>query len=208
MATSRRVHVRGEDPQPNVEEQISQQSEIRKPVIIKKIKTRLPLHELHINGQNQTNNNDSREPIPSPTMPPLEDAEARSECKEINTTETLLSVEIRAKISRNFPQLDQHTVAPPRVVDSSTNTPIWGNTDKINSQPQTTDIQHYKYIQSTTTESSQYLDPDASDDDGHRECGLGEYKNCPDNPANRPTMQHQEGNFDESYPDPSDRGIT
>ena len=71
-------------------------------------------------------------------------------------------------------------------------------------------LPYYEYIEVTATESgsSQYLDPDSSDDDGHRECGLGGYENCPDNPANRPTMQHQEGNFDESFPDPSDRGIT
>lgn len=71
-------------------------------------------------------------------------------------------------------------------------------------------LPHYEYVELTATESesSQYLDPDSSDDDGHKECGLGGYKYCPDNPANRQTTQHQEGNFDEDYPDPSDRGIT
>ena len=70
-------------------------------------------------------------------------------------------------------------------------------------------LPYYEYIKLTATEreSPQHLDPDSSDDDGHKECGLGGYKNCPDNPANRPTTQHQGDNFDENYPDPSDRGI-
>ena len=60
----------------------------------------------------------------------------------------------------------------------------------------------------TESKSSQYLDPDSSDEDGHKECGLGGYENCLDNPANSPTTQHQEDNFDASYLDPSDKGIT
>ena len=71
-------------------------------------------------------------------------------------------------------------------------------------------LPYYEYIELTATESesSQYLDPNSSDNDDHKECGLGGYKNCPDNPANRPTTQHQGDNFNENYPDPSDRGIT
>jgi hypothetical protein len=71
-------------------------------------------------------------------------------------------------------------------------------------------LPYYEYFEFTTSESesSPYLDPDSSDDDGHKECGLGGYKHCPDNPANHSTAQHQEDNFDEKYPDPSDRGIT
>ena len=142
----RRAHVRGEEPQPNVEEPFPQGTNVRKPVIIKKIETRSPLHELYLDSQNQTDNNDPREPIPSPTMPPLEDTEARSECEEIDTTEILLPVEIRAKIIRNFLRPDQHTVAPPRVVESSTNTPNWQNSDKIDSPPKTTDMGSHSNI--------------------------------------------------------------
>ena len=69
---------------------------------------------------------------------------------------------------------------------------------------------HYEYIELTTSESEslQYLDPDSLDDDGHKDCGLGGYRYCPDNPANYQTTRHQEGNSDKSYPDPSDRRIT
>ena len=69
---------------------------------------------------------------------------------------------------------------------------------------------HYEYIELTTTESKslQYSDPDSSDDNGHKDCGLGGYSYCPDNPPNYQTTQYQEGNFDENHPDPSDRGIT
>ena len=71
-------------------------------------------------------------------------------------------------------------------------------------------LPNYKYVEliATESESSQYLDLDSSDDDGHKECGLGGYKYCPDNLANCPTTRHQECNFDGNYPDPSDRGIT
>ena len=51
-------------------------------------------------------------PLPSPTMPPLEDATAKSERREIDAAKTLLPVEIRAKTGRNLPQIDQHTVPP------------------------------------------------------------------------------------------------
>ena len=64
----------------------------------------------------------------------------------------------------------------------------------------------YKYIESppTGSESSQRPDTDSSDDDGHGECGLGGYENCPDNPANR----RARGDSDGSTQDSSDRGIT
>ena len=69
---------------------------------------------------------------------------------------------------------------------------------------------HYEYVELTTSdsESSQYLDPDSSDDDGHRDCGLGGYEYCPDNPANYRTTQYQEGDSNKNHPDSSDRGIT
>ena len=68
----------------------------------------------------------------------------------------------------------------------------------------------YEYIELTTSdsESSQYLDPDSSDDDGHGDCGLGGYEYCPDNPANYRTIRHQEGDLNKNRPDPSYRGIT
>ena len=139
---ARRVHVRGEDPQPNVEEPISQQSAVRKPIILKKIVTRLPLRELHLNGQNQTSDNEHREPIPSPTMPPLEDATAKSERREIVAADTLLPVEKKTKIGRNLPQIDQYTVAPPQVADLSTNTPSRQNATNIDSQQTTNMVSH------------------------------------------------------------------
>ena len=68
----------------------------------------------------------------------------------------------------------------------------------------------YECVELTTTgsESPQYLDPNSLDEDSHKECGLGGYKNCSDNPANYSTARYQEDNFDENHPDPSDRGIT
>ena len=69
---------------------------------------------------------------------------------------------------------------------------------------------HYEYIELTTSESksSQYLDPDSSDDDGYKDCRLGGYRYCPDNPANYQITRYQEGNPDKNYPDPFNRGIT
>jgi hypothetical protein len=67
----------------------------------------------------------------------------------------------------------------------------------------------YEYIELTSdSKSSQYLDPDSSDDDGHRDCGRGGYEYCPDNPANYRTTRHQTDDLNKNSPDPSDRGIT
>ena len=68
----------------------------------------------------------------------------------------------------------------------------------------------YEYLEITTSDSetSQCPDPDSSDDDGHKDCGLGGYEHCPDNPANYRATQHRENDFDKDHPDPSDRGIT
>ena len=120
----RRVYVRGEDPQPKVEVPILQQPAVRKPVVLRKTVTRQPLHELHPNGQHYTTDSEYRDPTPSPTMPPLENATANT----YHILEALLPVEIRAKLSRNSPQIDEPTVAPPQVSDLSTNTPSQQNT--------------------------------------------------------------------------------
>ena len=71
-------------------------------------------------------------------------------------------------------------------------------------------LPYYEYSEVNTTEnkSPPYLGSDYSDDDGQRECGLGGYENCPDNPANHPIAQHQEDNFEENHPDPNDRWVT
>ena len=147
-----RVHVRGEDPQPNVEVPIPQQSAVRKPVVLKKIVTRLPLRELHQNGQSQPNENEHRDPIPSPTMPTLEDAMVK--LKVSHFAEALLPVEIRAKIGRNLLQIDQFTVAPPQVADLSTNTPNRQNTTNIESQQETTNMVSHSSISKPDTKIS------------------------------------------------------
>ena len=137
----RRVHVRGEDPQPNVEVPILQQPAVRKPVLLKKIVTRQPLRELHPNGQHHTTDSEHRDPIPSPTMPPLENTTANT----YHFAEALLPVEIRAKLSRNLPHIDEPTVAPPQVTDLSTNTP---------SQQKTTDMVSHSSISKPDTKIS------------------------------------------------------
>ena len=50
----------------------------------------------------------------------------------------------------------------------------------------------YECIELTTSdsESSQCPGLDSSDDDGHKDCGLGGYGRCPDNPANYQAMQY------------------
>ena len=60
-------------------------------------------------------------------MPPLEDATAN----ENYSAEALPPVEIRTNISRNSPQVEESTVAPPPVIELST---------KILSQQQTTSM--------------------------------------------------------------------
>ena len=57
-------------------------------------------------------------------------------------------------------------------------------------------LPYYEYSETTTTEDGNplYLESDCSDDDGHRECGLEGYKNCPDDPTNYPTTQYRKNN--------------
>ena len=74
-------------------------------------------------------------------------------------------------------------------------------------------LPYYEYSEETNTAATEdrdplYLELDYSDDDGHRECGLVGYENCPDNPARHSTARHQVDSFEENYPDPNDRGIT
>ena len=64
-------------------------------------------------------------------------------------------------------------------------------------------LPNYEYFDEennmATTEGS-YLgskESNTSDDDGHKECGIGGYKNCPDNPERRSTSG-EEDSFDEN----------
>ena len=82
LVPARRVHVRGEDPQPVVKEAVPQRTEMRPSVGVKKIEIQSP-SALHPGRQDLRCNYGLEEPLPSPTMPPLEDAEARFEYHEI-----------------------------------------------------------------------------------------------------------------------------
>jgi hypothetical protein len=71
---------------------------------------------------------------------------------------------------------------------------------------------HYEYCDKPNTTATEDTDPlylgsDYSDDDGHRECGLGGYENCPDNPARRSKAQ-EDDSFEANEPDPDNTGIT
>ena len=111
-----------------------------------------------------TRNYGLEEPLPSPTMPPLEDAEARFEYREIGTTEILLPIEIRAKLIRTFPRLNQHTTVLPHVAELATNgvnrqksdndaeQPERAKSQKNNSLSQTTDMgSHSETVKPDTT---------------------------------------------------------
>ena len=56
LSPARRVHVRGKDPQPNVEEAVPQQTKVRTPVVVKKIETQLSSSTLHPDRQDLTCN--------------------------------------------------------------------------------------------------------------------------------------------------------
>jgi hypothetical protein len=118
----RRVNVRGEDPQPNLEVPL-----LKQPVILKKTVTRQPLRELHLNDQMHTADSEPRNPVPSPTMSPLEDATVNNNY----FAEAMPPFEIRTNISRDSLQIEESTVAPPPVIELST---------KILSQQQTTSM--------------------------------------------------------------------
>ena len=97
-------------------------------------------------------------------MPPLEDAEARFEYREIGTTKILLPIEIRAKLIRTFPRLNQHTTVLPHVAELATNgvnrqksdndaeQPERAKSQKNNSLSQTTDMgSHSETVKPDTT---------------------------------------------------------
>ena len=68
----------------------------------------------------------------------MEDAEARFEYLDIDSTEILLPIEVWAKLIQTFPFLNQYTVAPPQVVELATNEPDWQKPNNNDSLPQTT----------------------------------------------------------------------
>ena len=163
LVPARKVHVRGEDPHSVVKEADPQRTGARQPVDVKKMEIQPP-SALHPGHQDSTCNYRFEKPIPSPTMPPLEDAEARFEYHEIGTTKILLPIEIRAKLIQTFPGLDQHTPALPREYKLVANEVNWTKLDNdagqlgkaksqqhSNSLPQTTDMgSHTKDVKPDT----------------------------------------------------------
>ena len=135
LVTTRRIHVRGEDPQPIVKEAVPQPTKPGTSIYIKKIEIRSPI-ELHPECQVMTNSTEIEKPVPLPTMPPLEDAETKFKYQETGAIEILLPIEIRAKLIQTFPRLDQNTTELPHVVKLAANDNDWPKTDRDAEQPE------------------------------------------------------------------------
>ena len=67
--------------------------------------------------------------VPSPTMPPLEDADTRFEYHETGAMEILLPIKIRAKLIQTFPRLDQNTMVLRHMVEMAANEKNWPKPD-------------------------------------------------------------------------------
>ena len=106
------MHIRGEDPQPDDEGAIPRRAKVEQLVIVKKIETQLLSSTSHSNHQYSSCHYEPEEPIPSPTMPPLEDPGAWHEYNELDAAETLLPIKIQAKVTRTSPSPDRHATAP------------------------------------------------------------------------------------------------
>lgn len=72
-------------------------------------------------------------------------------------------------------------------------------------------LPHHEYFEEATKAITEgYLgseESNTSDDDGHRECGLGGYENCPDNPA-RYSTSREEDSFEDNKSESGNAGTT
>ena len=117
----RRIHVRGENPRPDEEGAAPRQARVEQPIVVKKIEAQLSPNASH---QDSPHHCEPSEPVPSPTMPPLEDPDFWLGYGEFGTVETFLPVEIRAKVVQTFLHLDQRPTAPPDVIGLAENSTI------------------------------------------------------------------------------------
>ena len=118
---TQRVHIRGEDPQPDEERAIPQQAKVEQPIIVKKIEAQLSSSASHSNHQHPSCQYYPKDPIPSPTMPPLEDPDTWHGYSKFDAVEAVLPVEIRAKVTQTFPLPHRRATGPPDTADLALN---------------------------------------------------------------------------------------
>jgi hypothetical protein len=87
--------------------------------------------------------------VPSPTMPPLEDADTRFEYHETGAMEILLPIKIRAKLIQTFPRLDQNTMVLPHVVEMAANEKNWPKPDSNAEQQEVVKPRNSESLQQT-----------------------------------------------------------
>ena len=75
-------------------------------------------------------------PMPSPTMPPLEDADVRFLYYGTSAMEVFLPIETKAKLIQTFQRLDQNTTVLPHVVELAINDINWPKTNEDTKRPE------------------------------------------------------------------------
>ena len=96
-----------------------------------------------------TKDTEIEKPVPSPKMPPLEDAETRFEYHKTGAMEILLPIEIRAKLIPTFPLLDQNTTVLPHAVELAANDNNCPKTDSDAEHPERVKLRDSDSLQQT-----------------------------------------------------------
>ena len=89
-------------------------------------------------------------PMPSPTMPPLEDADVRLLYYGTSAIKVFLPIETKAKLIKTFPHLDQNATVLPHMVQLAINNNNWPKPNEDTKRPEKGKPQDSNSLQRTT----------------------------------------------------------
>ena len=139
---ARRVCNEDENPQPDDKRATSRRAETERPVVIKRIETQLLINT---GNQNLAHHREPEEPIPSPTMPPLEDPDMWHEYSELGELGAHLPAVTQARVTRTPSHIAQYVPTLLSTADSMRN---------IKTQQDTVDSQGQRGDQNTSSSPS------------------------------------------------------
>ena len=139
---ARRVCNEDENPQPDDKRAAPRRAETERPVVIKRIETQLLLST---GNQNLTHHREPEEPIPSPTMPPLEDPDMWHEYSELEELGAHLPAVTQARVTRTPSHIVQYVPTLLSTADPMRN---------IETQQDTVDSQGQREDQNTSSSPS------------------------------------------------------
>ena len=139
---ARRVCTEDENPQPDERRAAPRRAETERPVVIKRIETQLLINT---GNQNLAHHREPEEPIPSPTMPPLEDPDMWHEYSELGELGAHLPAVTQAGVTRTPSHIVQYVPTLLSTADSMRN---------IKTQQDTVDSQGQREDQNTSSSPS------------------------------------------------------